>query len=135
MITLSGTKCCGVGELNELGSMKTPEEAMRGIEKGLRDGFSWFGSAHLRPFIMFTGVTKRVVEDHSSGRVDDYGQSFADFLEKGGMGKVIASEERVNWTKNPLKVWIWHPEYKMVWAWYQMDKEAQKAKDETTNSI
>ncbi|HVI40763.1 MAG TPA: hypothetical protein VM577_08895 [Anaerovoracaceae bacterium] len=63
------------------------------------------------PYVLFTGVTKRLIPDHASRRTDDYGETFAKYLEANGLGTVTRSEERANWTGNTLKVWIWHPNY------------------------
>lgn len=119
MITLHGTNCCGMGEIADLSTAKTPLEALHSLEVPLRKGYDHFGSAKLRPFIVFTAVTTRVLRDHASGRGDDYGQSFADFLEKNGLGPVVKSHERPNWTKNGLTIFIWHPEYDKVWKYLE----------------
>jgi hypothetical protein len=121
MISLNGTKCCGVLEIDDLSTCSTPEKALIGIAQALRTGYThrWGfvdESGDMKynfpvPFVTFTGVVKRKINDHASGRKDNYGQAFADYLESNELGLVLDSYERKNWTGNTIKLWIWHPDY------------------------
>lgn len=115
MITLNPTKCCGMLEINDLSTTNSPLEALRAISARLLAGYDHLGTPKPVPYVIFTGVTQRVVRDHASGRVDNYGEDFAVFLEANGLGPVTRSEARRNWTANTIMVWIWHPDYARVW--------------------
>ena len=96
--------CCGVHQIMDLGHSKTPEIALRYIKGQLR-----------LPFVVFSGVTKRIHPDHSSSRMDNYGQAFASFLKKKKLGRVTSSLSRVNPnSNNTIKVWVWEPDYKAL---------------------
>ncbi|HVI39910.1 MAG TPA: hypothetical protein VM577_04550 [Anaerovoracaceae bacterium] len=116
MIELHSTHCCGLMEINNLSHANGPEDALKSLADTLRTGYKhpygFNGKYNFPvPYVLFTGVTKRVIKDHASGRVDNYGEVFAKYLEANGLGTVTRSEERANWTGNTLKVWIWHPNY------------------------
>ena len=122
MTTLSPTKCCGMLEIDNLAHSKTPEEALIALKTGLEEGYTdhRYGTHHYPvPFVIFTTVTKRKVGDHSSRRLDDYGQAFASFIQEHNLGKIFSSEERKNWTANTLKVWIWQPDYENLRAYFE----------------
>lgn len=109
MIMMHHTSCCGVREINNLSRAESPEDALRGIARWLRPS-DW---NVLVPFITFTGVVGPIIsKGHTrSDRTDDYGETFARFLERNNLGEVTRSQVRQNWTGNSLKVWIWHPDY------------------------
>ena len=122
MIELCSTKCCGVMEINNLSKVKSPLAALKAIAQTLKQGFdpkNW--GQHPPVFVTFTGVTKRVWADHTSDRADNYGQAFSDFLTKHKLGPVVSSEERVNWTANSIKLWVWHPDYARLWKFLEKD--------------
>lgn len=112
MVSIHGTQCCAVVELANISSVDGPLDILRSVTKDLCSYTPpSCGSPHPPQFVTFTGVTKRRTSDHASGRFDNYGQAFADFLVKNGLGSVIVSEERHNFTGNSVKIWVWHPDY------------------------
>ena len=119
MISLNRTKCCGVLEIDDLSHCNSPEEALRSLAKDLRIGYvhnSSFGekSNVPVPFVTFTGVVGRAIPDHASERMDNYGEAFANYLEHNGLGVVLDSYDRKNWTGNMIRLWIWHPDYEVL---------------------
>lgn len=105
MIDLVETSCCAMKEIDNLSHAKTPEAALAGIRHDLH----WDRPA----FVIFTGVVKRRVADHASGRKDNYGKAFADYLTKNKFGTVYRGVRPVrnHHTDNHVKVWIWVPNY------------------------
>ena len=102
------TRCCGLLELSGLCEFTTARGAMQSI--------AWaFNRQHLDrvPFIMFTGVVTNNEKDNQqinhagSRRVDNYGQAFADYIVKNGLGSVTSSSTKRNWSGNDIRVWIW----------------------------
>lgn len=109
MTFLRGMGCCGAFELVGISFHNTPEEmfvsSMYEINR-VRIDF---------PFVIFTGVTKVAVGDGESAqhigdnpRLDNYGQTFANFIKKHGLGLVTTTESRKNWSNNEIQLWVWH---------------------------
>lgn len=120
MIYLTTTKCCGLDEIDNLSHSNTPFDALMNLRPEFIEGARW--TLYPRPFVMFTGVVDRVVNDHASGRLDNYGQAFADFIVEQGLGQVVASPARVSHSRNTLQVWIWSVDYVALKSWYQVNK-------------
>lgn len=116
------TRCCGVGEIDMLSKSPTAEEAMIALYPQLMLGVApappreYFGP-HRPVIVTFTGVTERKVADHASGRGDDYGQAFALYLKKHGLGRVIRTGESKSWTGNTIRLWAWTVDYEALKEW------------------
>lgn len=115
------THCCAVGEIDDLSKSDTPEAALKTLYPTLLKGLppldrEYFGP-HRLPIIIFTGVTTRVLADHASGRRDDYGQAFSDYLRDNGLGKVVRTDEVQNWTDNKVRLWAWTVDYEALEKW------------------
>lgn len=94
--------CCAILEVAGLAHAPTPVEALRQIAYNVGE----------QPFILFTGVSLRVTEDHTSNRADDYAQALADLIERENLGPVTRVGPRVNpASKNEVKVFVWEPNY------------------------
>ena len=121
MITLNQTRCCGVGEIDNLSKVTTPEEALKALYPALKRGLTPLGrpgfGCHKCPLITFTGVIGRAEADHASGRSDDYGQALANYINDHGLGKVVKSAEVKNWTSNSIRLWVWAPDYQALDKW------------------
>jgi hypothetical protein len=110
-----------VKEIDNLSQMSSPEDALMGIAAALRTGYEHKSGFRGRdgiwkynfpvPFVTFTGVVRREVPDHASRRVDDYGTAFAAYIQEHGLGTIIRSETRENWTTNDIAIWIWQVDY------------------------
>lgn len=122
MTTLHVTRCCGVGEIDNLSKSETPERALIVLYPQLMTGVApappreYFGP-HRVPIITFTGVTKRELRDHVSGRQDDYGQAFAIYIRQNGLGRVIRTDESKSWTGNTIRLWAWTVDYEALEKW------------------
>lgn len=107
MIRLFGTHNCAVFELEGISFVKTPEEMFKqswALVKRVDVDF---------PFLNFTGVTKRSFSRESSlhigldARTDNYGQAFADYIVNHGLGEIVPSGARKNWSDNMVQLWVW----------------------------
>lgn len=122
MIELHDTKCCAVGEINNLSHSLGPLGALVDLQESLRKGYVHYFKGktnHLKPFIVFTGVVTRVIPDHASRRLDNYGQAFADYLVSNGLGTVTQTPPQLNWTGNDVVVWVWCPDYDRLFEFYE----------------
>lgn len=110
MFRLRETGCCGMLELEDISAKERPEQVIDGMLsalQGITGGFS-----HLKPFITFTSVVKRVTGDHASNREDDYGLALANYITQNDLGTVHDSiPEARNWTGNYIKIWVWTLNY------------------------
>lgn len=108
MTRLLSTRCCALGEIDYLSHSNTPEEAFCAIRSNLI-----FGKPAM---VIFTGVVERRVADHASGRKDNYGKAFADYLTKNRLGTVYRGIRPVRnyHTGNKVKVWVWIPNHSAV---------------------
>ena len=102
------THCCALDEIDNLGLVRTAEEAVRNVANHYWP-HARHGLGEPPSMLLFTGVTQRVRQDHTlSARTDDYGQAFADFIEENGLGTVSASDGVRNpKTGNTVKAWTW----------------------------
>lgn len=102
--------CCGLLELNNISALPGPKEIVDTfVEKYLpNDGTG-------RAFVVFSGVVgarQRVYPDYNhADRSDDYGQALADYLTTEGLGTVTASSISRNYNGNPLRIWVWAPDW------------------------
>jgi hypothetical protein len=106
------TRCCGIREIDKLGTYSTPERALRAIVRHeLFDVDT--------PLYLFTGVSLRRVEDHTYvSRTDDYGQALADYITANRLGTVVVSPEVLNpHSGNCIKAWIWAVDADAIEAW------------------
>ncbi len=100
--------CCGVWEINNLGQAKLPEDVLKTLGARLNNA--------KYPFVLFSGVVERKREDHTlTGRADNYGRIFSQYIRKNKLGTVRASEKFLNpRTTNLIRVWVWEPDYKTL---------------------
>lgn len=107
MVSLHGMKCCGIFELNNISSVETPREVFeQAMWQICRYAIDF-------PFILFSGVVQfaNTQESHlhvgENPRRDNYGEAFAKFIEENGVGTVVRSDVKQNWSDNLLQIWIW----------------------------
>lgn len=115
MIKIYHTTCCGVEQIDGISDPDTPEAALRGLQWNL---LNLYDQGFVVPFITFTGVVElapklddAVLGHARSGRKDNYGEAFATYLKKSGLGNVVSSSPRKSWSGNVLKIWIWEPNW------------------------
>lgn len=113
MCTVRTTGCCGVLELVDISRAQTAEDVIRAclpeIMRLTCEGVK------KKPFIYYTGVVDRVIADHASVRVDNYGQALTDYIREHKLGEVIDNipPDR-NYSGNTIKIWIWRPDYQAL---------------------
>jgi len=100
-------------EMEDISTQAGPKEVLDGLAAQLRTNCDdWIRE---KPFVLFTSVVRRVAGDHVDTygkRHDDYGLAMADYLEQNDLGTVVRTlEPRPNYTGNPIKIWIWTPNY------------------------
>lgn len=111
------TGCCGVVELVDISTLSTPQDIIEKTLRGLYDHTGGFKRE--KPFIYFTSVVNRHTSDHASNRIDDYGQALSDYIVAQKLGTVLNDlPVKKNWSGNPIKMWIWMPDYAVVRAQY-----------------
>ena len=112
------TQCCGVNEIDYLGLHDTSEEAMEAFKQ----------SRGHAPIILFTGVTKRKMHDHTGvGREDDYGQAFARLIRRDGLGHVTASRAVRNpESGNHIRAWVWTVDRTALQNWPSKKPKAKR---------
>lgn len=110
--------CCGLREIAELHTHRSPEDAMKDFYTKTQLGeklYSWSnaigGTDNRFRFAVFTQATARA----------GYGRKFAQFIRDHALGDVI---ETAGNHKNPnsghvLKAWIWTVNHNAVTAWGQ----------------
>lgn len=119
---LCNTQCCGMRELDCVGGRDlTAEQALEKFLQVLPYRIDYGDPERRRVAVLqfalvtFTGVVRRVRQDHYSDRKDDYGQAFADLVVREGLGEVVAGPEAVNPnTGNTVRCWIWRINSKEV---------------------
>ena len=111
MATINQTKCCGIGEIDRLGTNPLPGEALKDVVRGIID------SGYV--FVTFSGVTTRFQRDHTHvGRADDYGQKFEDYITRNRLGKVTRTDTVVNpKTWNHIRLWSWEVDKDALRGW------------------
>lgn len=105
---LRDPSCCGARVLNNLSHPLTAEEAF--VEFIRQCGRVDASGKPYLPFaiVTFSGVTLRFQKDHASGRMDDYGSAFANYIANNKLGSVVASDEVKNpASSNHIRVWVW----------------------------
>ena len=101
MARISNMTCCGVKEIDELHINTTAFTAMKNIASDILNRCA---------FVIFTGV---VAID-----IMRYGENFATYITKNGLGEVMVSPTRVNPNSlNRLAVWTWIVDHKALGAW------------------
>ena len=70
-----------------------------------------------KPFVLFSGVVTCRGGYHNEQAGINYGQNLADYITEKGLGRVVGSPVRRNWTSNDIAVWIWAPNYAALEAW------------------
>lgn len=107
MLTVHGTRNCGVFEIDGLSTMANSRDAfIEAMVRILQVPVDF-------PFVTFTGVTEFANTDESWKHVgsrlrkDDYGEDFAKFILDNGVGTIVRSGARENWSDNKIQLWIW----------------------------
>lgn len=118
------TKNCGIAEIDYLSMSASPLAALQTLAPALRYGITWPYVNGLQkgcyfPFITFTGV----VTPRDPIRHENYGQAFADYLTEHNLGAVVTLPGRLNWTGNMIQIWVWRPDYDVIWALLAQSKE------------
>lgn len=112
------TGCCGVLELVDISTIIKPEDVVKKTLEEMVHLTRTF--SRRKPFIYFTSVVKRAIEDHASDRKDDYGLALAAHIEEHQLGEVVSTlPERANFSGNVIKMWLWVPDYDalaVLWA-------------------
>lgn len=123
MVSLHGTRCCGVFEIDRLSTETDPAKAfLHAMDQVLRYNIDF-------PFITFTGVVKftRTPESYlhvGTARDDNYGETFAKWIEENKVGTIVRSEARRNWSENDIQIWIWQIDRPAAYALYaKLDAE------------
>ena len=124
-IKVRSTGCCGLRELDQLGTEPSAESALL----NLRQQFASGGDLSNISFLLFTGVTSRSQEDHTGvSRKDDYGAGFASFIHTEGLGGVVKTEPRQNpKTRNWIACWLWTPDQAAIGKWFAAHPVAESA--------
>src|SRR3990167_4488610 len=106
------TGCCGMKELVDISKCTDPQQVVSHYTNYFRE---YGGGA---PFVIFTGVVKRVRKDHASNRPDNYGEALATYITEHKLGEVVTTlPERKNVSGNTLKLWLWMPDYTALYGW------------------
>ena len=140
--TIHDTHCCGIKEIDNLGTEETPEAAMRSVCKAMPQNpppaAEYFYSVEqlaarrtqpataverrLAPrysLLTFSGVVTRRSPDHSSSRPDNYGQAFVDYIAAHNLGDVTAGPVvRNRRSGNDICMWIWRFDLDRLQEWW-----------------
>lgn len=126
MLTVHGTRNCGVFEIDGLSTMKTSREAfMEAMIRILMIPVDF-------PFVTFTGVTEFANTEESWKHVgsrlrkDDYGEDFAKFILNHKVGEIVRSGARENWSNNKIQLWVWLIDRPASYALYDAIREEDR---------
>lgn len=119
--------CCGVGELKQIFTEKTPQAVLKVFCKSRVD---LAGTLNFnRAFYVFTQAFKK--DSSSDQLVARLGEKLEAFIEKNKMGTVVKTVEMANPnTTNMITVFVWSPDTSAVSKWYA--KELAKKDDTPT---
>lgn len=114
MLAVNLTKCCGVAELSEISSLRTPQDVLKAMLKSWRE-LDW-GE---KPLITFTGVVgpRNVRYPTHADRDDNYGGALADFIVGNKLGTITASPVVRNTNGNSLQIWVWAVDWDALIRW------------------
>lgn len=129
--------CCGVREIAGLKYL-TGRDGMIKVLCG--DKTSWSGSYYGGILSSLTVAPTCLgqfifTEADVPGINYNYGQQFAAFIRKNKLGSVTKSRKTANNPNHPthkITVWIWSPDCKRLWSWWEKTKEykaIQKARE------
>lgn len=135
-IDIRPTGCCGMEEINNLGTVTDPLTAIKQVCRASRKidftkdpKTKGPNAVRPTPILVFSGVTKRVAGDHSSSRPDNYAAAFAGFILDQGFGSLVKGAEVLNpKTRNLITAWIWNVDIPVLDKWY--DEELEKEREE-----
>ena len=109
-MTLNPTSCCGLNDIDELNSHRTPENAMMSLceELYFEDGGDYLDEDKPKlAFILFTELVKH-----------KYAKRFATYISKQKLGTVIHTPSKVNLKSgNKIRAWIWTVDRKALKQW------------------
>lgn len=106
MLRLMRLRCCGVREIGELSSLRSPVEQLRAFA---REAYPY--NSRFR-YALFSQARKR----------SKYGDLFAAFIREERLGTVIETEWKRNPNSgNPLKIFLWTVDHPAVKRWMKRD--------------
>jgi hypothetical protein len=118
---LKDTGCCGMKELNNISQCPDAPSVLAELCTALtymNDGEPLTKTR--LAFFLFSGVTKRVINDHASNRPDNYALALADYIETEQLGSLVTPEGRINpRSGNTIQVWVWTPNFKAFNDWWE----------------
>lgn len=128
-IQLKLTGCCGMLEIDGLSTVDTAELGMKGLCTTLEaNPHNYMPQGAANPqglagarfgLLIFSGVVARVQTDHYSGRRDDYGAAFNDYILEKRLGPVVAGPAATNpRTNNTVRAWTWAPDKAALNGWW-----------------
>ena len=112
----STVSCCGIREIGDLSSHKTPQQAVAAFVKQTLKAY--------RSNFRYAIFSEAVYEGYPGSRPrKPYGRAFAAYLKTEKLGRVAATA----WNKNPnsgnnLKAWIWTVDWEALQAWEKKHK-------------
>ena len=113
------TGCCGVMELVNISHCSTARDVVLQAAPGMVLACHEAFARGRRPYAYFTSVTKRLVNDHASRRLDDYGADLASYIRAHDLGTVDrAAAPQLNWTGNTLSMWVWTVDWDNLALWW-----------------
>lgn len=97
--------CCGITEIQGLSDHRNSEEALKEFCR-IAGGYDWEWRFR---FAVFT---------EAGGKKSTYGKNFARYIEKHGLGEVVATKTKVNPNSgNPLKAFVWTMNIPALKSW------------------
>lgn len=140
---INDTGCCAMKEICGLEDGGTSEELLNDVCASIagEGDCSYYSSTDrnadklhigdVHGFYVFTGVVAADGYYHA-GRRPTYGQDFAAYITRNGLGTVtssVAARNRVNHPDHKVRVWVWAPNAKKLAQWYNRRlKAAEKGK-------
>ena len=109
MLQFNDTSCCGVDDIDGLGSRQDPSDAIMDVCRVYVDEYS-DDQRQWPAFFMFTSI-------------GIYGWKFASYIKKNGLGVVRKSVSRINPNSgSKLRVWMWAVNRSAMRKWYRHNK-------------
>ena len=126
--TIYDTHCCGIKEIDNLGTCDNPELAMSDVCRVMPKRSGTQTLAPRYSLLTFSGVVTRRASDHSSNRPDNYGQAFADYITANNLGEVTAGPVTTNRRSgNDICMWIWRFDLDRLQQWWNAHAPAPAA--------
>jgi hypothetical protein len=129
---INDTGCCAMKEICGLEDTPTTEQRLDDVCSMIASdychGDDKLHASSVSGFYVFTGVVASDYAYHM-GKKPTYGQEFAAYITRNGLGTVtasVAARNRVNHPDHKVKVWVWAPNAKKLAAWYNRRLQASK---------